>query len=66
MTEFPTKLFFVFNAMAAKLCKEKQTSFGNNMKYSDFIDGKYFGGGGNWRIKGTHCSKEIASSKENC
>ena len=45
MTEFPTKLFFVFNAMAAKLCKEKQTSFGNNMKYSDFIDGKYLGGG---------------------
>ena len=30
--------------MAAKLCKEQQISFGNNMKYFDFIDGKYFGG----------------------
>ena len=28
--------------MTAKICKEKQISFGNNMKYSDFIDGKYF------------------------
>ena len=28
--------------MAAKLCKELQILFGNNMKYSDFIDGKYF------------------------
>ena len=27
--------------MAAKLCKEQQRSFGNNVKYSDFIDGKY-------------------------
>ena len=27
--------------MAAKLCKEQQISFGNNTKYSDFIDGKY-------------------------
>ena len=27
--------------MAAKLCKEQQKSFGNNAKYSDFIDGKY-------------------------
>ena len=25
--------------MAAKLCKEQQKSFGNNVKYSDFIDG---------------------------
>ena len=33
---------FVFNGMAAKLCKELQILFGNNMKYSDFIDGKYF------------------------
>ena len=28
--------------MTAKLCKEQQKSFGNNVKYSDFIDGKYF------------------------
>ena len=28
--------------MAAKLCKEQQKSFANNVKYSDFIDGKYF------------------------
>ena len=28
--------------MAAKLCKEQQKSFGNNVKYFDFIDGKYF------------------------
>ena len=34
--------FLVFNAMAAKLCKEQQISFGSNTKYSDFIDGKYF------------------------
>ena len=27
--------------MAAKLCKELQILFGNNMKYSDFIDGDY-------------------------
>ena len=33
--------FFDFNAMAAKLCKKQQISFGNNTKYSDFIDGKY-------------------------
>ena len=26
--------------MAVKLCKEQQISFGNNTKYSDFIDGK--------------------------
>ena len=34
--------FFVFNAKAAKLCKEQQISFGNSTKYSDFIDSKYF------------------------
>ena len=34
--------FFDFNAMAAKLCKEQEMSFGNNTKYFDFIDGKYF------------------------
>ena len=28
--------------MAAKLCKKQQISFGNNTKYSDFIDGKKF------------------------
>ena len=28
--------------MAAKLCKEQQKSFGNNVKYFNFIDGKYF------------------------
>ena len=28
--------------MAAKLFKEQQKSFGNNVKYFDFIDGKYF------------------------
>ena len=28
--------------MAEKLSKEQQKSFGNNVKYSDFIDGKYF------------------------
>ena len=28
--------------MAAKLGKEQQISFGNNTKYSDFTDGKYF------------------------
>ena len=33
---------FVFNAMAAKLCRELRILFGSNMKYSDFIDGKYF------------------------
>ena len=27
--------------MAAKLCKELQILFGNNMKNSDFIDSKY-------------------------
>ena len=41
--------------MATKLCKEQQKSFGNNMKYSDFIDGKYFLR--NWRLKGPYCSK---------
>ena len=41
MTDFPSK-FFVFKAMAAKLCKEQQISFGNNMKYFDFTDGKHF------------------------
>ena len=30
------------NAVAAKLCKEQQISFSNNVKYSNFIDGKYF------------------------
>ena len=34
--------FFVFNAVAAKLCKEQQVSCGNRTKYSDFIDGKFF------------------------
>ena len=33
--------FFVFNTMAQKLCKEQQISFDNNIKYSDFIAGKY-------------------------
>ena len=33
--------FFVFNVVAAKLCKEQQISIGNSTKYSDFIDGKY-------------------------
>ena len=28
--------------MAVKLCKELQILFGNNTKYSDFVDGKYF------------------------
>ena len=28
--------------MAAKLCKEQQKLVGNNVKFSDFIDGKYF------------------------
>ena len=28
--------------MAAKLCKEQQKSFGNNVKHSDLIDGEYF------------------------
>ena len=28
--------------MAAELCKEQQISFGNNTKYCDVIDGKYF------------------------
>ena len=34
--------FLVFDGMAAKLCKEQRISFGNNTKYSDFIDGKCF------------------------
>ena len=33
--------FFVFRAMAVKLCNEQQILFGNNTKYSGFIDGKY-------------------------
>ena len=41
MTDFRHE-FFVFNAMAAKLCKEQQILFGNNMKYFYFIDGKHF------------------------
>ena len=41
MTDFRHE-FFVFNAIAAKLCKEQQILFGNNMKYFDFIDGKHF------------------------
>ena len=35
MTDFRSHFFFVFNAMAAKLCKEQ------------YHCGKYFGGGGN-------------------
>ena len=27
--------------MAEKLCEEQQISFGNDTKYSDFIDDKY-------------------------
>ena len=26
--------------MTAKLCKEQQKSFGSNVKYSDFVEGK--------------------------
>ena len=48
--------------MAAKLCKEQQLSLGNNTKYSDFIDGKYFLR--NKRLKRPYCSKKIASSKK--
>ena len=43
--------------MAAKLWKEQQKSFGNNVKYSYFIDGKYFLR--NERLKGPYCSKKI-------
>ena len=50
--------------MTAKLCKEQQKSFGNNVKYSDFIDGKYFLR--NYPLKGPYCSKKIASSKKIC
>ena len=50
--------------MAAKRCKKQQMSFGNSTKYSDFIDGKYFLR--NQRLKGSYCSKKIASSKKNC
>ena len=32
----------LFDAMTEKLCKEQQILFGNNMKYFDFIAGKYF------------------------
>ena len=56
--------FFVFRAMAAKLCKEQQISFGNSTKYSDVIDGKYFLR--NKRLKGPYYSKKIASSKKIC
>ena len=28
--------------MAEKLCKEQQKCYDNNVKYSDFIKGKYF------------------------
>ena len=42
--------------MAAKLCKKLQILFGNNMKYSNFIDGKYFLR--NWCLKGPHFSKK--------
>ena len=45
--------------MAAKLCKKQQKSFDNNVKYSDFIDGKYFLR--NKPLKGPYCSKKIAS-----
>ena len=48
--------------MAEKLCKEQQKSFGSNVKYSDFIDGKYFLR--NLRLKGPYCSRKIASSKK--
>ena len=40
VTKFSSQLFR-FNAMAEKLCKEQQISFGNSTKYSDFTDGKY-------------------------
>ena len=39
--KFSSQLFFVFNSMVEKLCKEQQISFGNIKKYSDFVDGKY-------------------------
>ena len=42
--------------MAAKLYKKQQISFGNDTKYSDFIDGKYFLR--NKRIKETLLFKE--------
>ena len=45
-------------------CKEQQKSFSNNMKYSDFIDGKYFLR--NKPLKGPHCSKKMASSRKIC
>ena len=48
--------------MTAKLCKELQILFGNNMKYSDFIDDKCFLG--NERLKEPHFSKKIVSGKE--
>ena len=54
--------FSFFNAKTAKLCKELQILFGNNLKYSDFIDDKYFLR--NERLKGPLFSKKIASSKE--
>ena len=50
--------------MTAKLCKELQILFRNNMKYSDFIDDKYFLR--SERLTEPHFSKKIASSKEFC
>ena len=54
--------FSFFYTMTAKLCKELQILFGNNMKYSDFTDDEYFLR--NERLKEPHFSKKIASSKE--
>ena len=51
--------------MAEKLCKEQQKSFGNNVKYSDFIDGKIIFLE-KLALKGPYCSKKIASSKKFC
>ena len=48
--------------MAAKLCKKLQILLGNNMKYSDFIDDKYFLR--NWRLKWPHFSEKNTSSKK--
>lgn len=44
--------FFLFYAMAAYLCKEREISFSNNIQFSDFIDDKYFSG--NEGLKGPY------------
>ena len=54
VTNFASFLF-VFNAMAAKLCKEQQISFGNSAKYSDFIHRIH-----KWR----KCGKKLVPSHE--